>query len=63
MLSSDEVVVDKWLSTCLDTGDIVSHGVKTGLGWVDLDNLFKLSLASFKFCFPILAHRFAFFEH
>lgn len=50
-----EFVVDHWLGAGLDTGDPVTHWVDAGLGWVDLDDILKESLASGELVFPELA--------
>ena len=61
-LGSDELVVDHWLDTGLNAGDVVSHWVEASLGWVDLDDLFKLGLASLQLLLPGLAVWLALFE-
>ena len=54
--------MDHWLSACLDTGHVVSHWIEAGLGWVDLDDLFQLGLASLELLFPVLAVWLALFQ-
>ena len=43
------------LGTGLNTVDVVSHWVQASLGWVDLNDLLQLSLASLQFILPVLA--------
>ncbi len=61
-LGSLELIVDHWLGACFDTGDIVSHWIKAGFGWVDLNDLFQLGLASLELLFPVLAVWLALFK-
>ena len=59
-VSALQLVVDSGLSASLDAGHVVSHRVEAGLGWVDLDDLFQLFLASCELVFPVSAVRLAF---
>jgi hypothetical protein len=58
-----EVVVNDWLHTSLDTGDVVTHGIHASLGRVDLDDVLQLCLAALELVFPHLALRLAIFNH
>lgn len=42
-----------WLSTGLDAGDPITHGVKASLSWVRFDDDFKRFFTSFKLLFPV----------
>ena len=54
-VGSLKFVVDHWLSAGLDAGDPVTHWVDAGLGWVDLDYIFELSLTSVELLPPEIA--------
>ena len=49
-----ELIVNNWLDASFDAGDEVTHWVHACLGWIDLDNLFQLDLASLKFLLPVI---------
>ena len=51
------------LNTGLNACDVVSHGVHASLSRVDLDDVFKLGLASLQLIFPELALGLAIFNH
>ena len=56
-------IVNDGLHACLNTGDVVSHGVHAGLSWVDLDDVFKLGFATLQLILPEFALRLAIFNH
>ena len=62
-VDASKVLEDNWLNTSFGAGDVVTHGVETGLGWVDLDDVLKLGLAALQLIFPELALGFAIFNH
>ena len=51
------------LNTGLNACDVVSHGVHASLSRVDLDDVFKLGLATLQLIFPELALGLAIFNH
>ena len=53
--------MNDWLNACLDACNVISHGVHASLSRVDLDDVFKLSLASLEFFLPVFALRLAIF--
>ena len=57
------MIVNNGLNTGLNACDVVSHGVHASLSRVDLDNVFKLGLASLQLIFPELALGLAIFNH
>ena len=57
-----KLVVDHWLSAGLNASDPVTHWVDAGLGWVDLDYIFELSLASGELILPVSALTLALFH-
>jgi hypothetical protein len=61
-LGTGEVVVDKGLGAGFDAGNPVAHGVKAGLGGVDLDDDLELGLAAFKLLLHVVALGLALFE-
>jgi hypothetical protein len=61
-LGTGEVVVDKGLGAGFDAGNPVAHGVKAGLGGVDLDDDLELGFAAFKLLLHVVALGLALFE-
>ncbi len=57
-----EVVVDEWLHTSLDTGDVVTHGIHASLSRVDLDDVLQLGFAALELLLPEFALRLAIFN-
>ena len=57
--STNKVVVDNWLRAGFGASNIVAHGVKASLGWVNFDDDLKLLFTSRQLVFPELAKRFA----
>ena len=57
------MIVNNGLNTGLNACDVVSHGVHASLSRVDLDDVFKLGLASLQLIFPELALGLAIFNH
>ena len=51
------------LGASFHTGNIVTHWVDAGLGWVDLDNQLQLLFTTFKLFLPERALRLALFDH
>ena len=47
------------LGASLNAGNVVAHGVHARLGWVDLDHILQLGLATRKLVLPEGAHRLA----
>ena len=55
-VDASKVLEDNWLNTSFGAGDVVTHGVETGLGWVDLDDVLEGSFTSVQSVVVVLAH-------
>ena len=55
-VDTGKVLEDNWLNTSFGAGDVVTHGVETGLGWVDLDDVFESGFTSVQSVVVVLAH-------
>ena len=58
-VDASKVLEDNWLNTSFGAGDVVTHGVETGLGWVDFDDVLESGFTSVQSVVVVLAHRFA----